>query len=70
MLLGGTMNQSDIQEIIDRAVKIATREAMNGHPVEQVLWIPPQTATQDHYGAFAVKHALLSSPSQLPPWDI
>ena len=57
------------QFVIDRAVNIATRSALNGHPVEQVIWIPPSSATQDSGGAFAVKYCEPLSATQTPPWD-
>ena len=64
------MNTSEIQNIIDIAVNTATKCAMNGHPVAQVLWIPPQSASQHHTGAFAIVPAGMSSPSIPAPWEI
>lgn len=59
------MNQS----IIDVAVNIATRAALNGTPVSQVVWIPPTTATQPAIGGFAVQYADPRSGSETPPWE-
>ena len=63
------MRHQDLQEIIDRAVKIATRSAMYGNPVERILWAPPTTASQDWHGAFVVHYAGPQSASILPPWE-
>ncbi|MBE3137683.1 MAG: hypothetical protein IMZ43_09900 [Thermoplasmata archaeon] len=57
------------QSVIDQAVNIATRNALNGHPVERVTWIPPTSATQDSGGAFAIKYCEQLSASQTSPWD-
>ena len=43
------------QSIIDEVVKIATRSAMNGHPVEKITWLPSANAAGDSDGAFAIK---------------
>lgn len=43
------------QDAIDRAVKIATRSALLGTPVERIVWVPPTSASQDPSGAFAVE---------------
>jgi len=59
------MNQS----VIDRAVNMATRAALNGHPVERIIWIPPTSACQDERGSFAVQICPLLSASQTAPWD-
>ena len=57
------------QATIDRAVNIATRAALNGHPVERVIWIPPQSAAHNPAGAFAVQHAPPLSAADTAPWD-
>lgn len=57
------------QEIIDRAVKIATKAAMHGYPVERVIWIPPQSATQDWRGSYAVIYCEPLGASDTPPWE-
>ena len=57
------------QTTIDRAVNIATRSALNGHPVERVIWIPPSSATQDSGGAFAIKYADRVSAADTTPLD-
>jgi hypothetical protein len=59
------MNQS----IIDRAVNIATRQALAGRPVKRIVWIPPQSAAQDSIGGFAVEECGPLSASQTAPWD-
>ena len=59
---------SDIQEIIDRAVAIATRAAVNGKPVAQIIWILPSSASQDRFGTFA-SIPYTSSASCTPPWE-
>lgn len=45
------MNQSTI----DRAVRIATRNALKGKPVRRVIWIPPLTVTDDPAGSFMIE---------------
>lgn len=57
------------QSVLDRAVKIATKAAMGGHPVERIVWIPPATAASDPGGAFAVTHCRPLSGSETAPWD-
>lgn len=57
------------QSVIDRAVNIATRKALNGHPVERIIWIPPICASQDPRGLFAIKEAEPITASQTAPWD-
>ena len=63
------MGQNEIQIIIDMAVKIATRSAMSGNPVEGMTWIPPSSATQDWRGSFAVKECPPLSATDTPPWE-
>lgn len=58
-----------MQKIIDRAVNIATRAALRGNPVEQILWVPPRTSSQDADGVFAIKYAEPMSASETAPWD-
>lgn len=48
--------ENNLQEIIDIAVKIATRAAMNGKPVASILWCPPTSATEESTGIFIVKY--------------
>lgn len=64
------MNTSEIQRIIDIAVNTATKCAMNGHPVAQIIWILPQSASQQQTGAFAVVPAGMYPPSIPAPWEI
>jgi len=59
----------NIQEIIDRAVKIATKAAMDGHPIAGILWVPPSTAVEDPLGAFAVIPMKPLNGSDKPPWE-
>ena len=44
------------QRILDKAVDMATKAALNGNPVERILWVPPETATQDPDGLFAIEY--------------
>ncbi len=46
---------TNIQNIIDRAVAIATDKAIGGCPVERIIWIPPEKATDNYDGCFAVQ---------------
>lgn len=57
------------QQVIDAAVKIATRNAMRGHPVERIVWIPPQSASEDARGTFIVERAKSHSASEIPSWE-
>jgi len=57
------------QDVLDRAVKLATRLAMRGMPVERIVWLPPETATADANGAFIVYPCPPFSPSETPPWE-
>lgn len=57
------------QQIIDRAVNIATRCAMNGKPVERVIHIPCDSATGDPIGSFCVKYPEQLGASDTPPWE-
>jgi hypothetical protein len=63
------MNTEMIQEIIDGAVKVATKAAIGGNPVERIVWIPSQSATQDWRGCYAVKTYESLSASETAPWD-
>jgi len=57
------------QSVIDRAVSIATQKALNGHPVERIIWIPPTSATHNPGGNFAIYECLSLSAADTPPWD-
>jgi hypothetical protein len=57
------------QRVIDHAVKLATRAAMGGRPVERVQWLPPQTASADPLGTFVVTPCRPLTGSMVPPWE-
>jgi hypothetical protein len=57
------------QDIINRAVNIATRAALSGYPVEKVIHIPNQMATGNPIGSFIVIPYQERSPVDTPPWD-
>ena len=57
------------QNIIDRAVNIATRAALNGHPVKRIVWIPPSSACQDTGGSFGVETCPTLRATETAPWD-
>jgi hypothetical protein len=57
------------QSILDRAVNIATRAAMNGTPVKRVVWLPPVSATQNPSGSFLVEPCDPLTPSETPSWE-
>lgn len=42
------------QTIIDRAVNIANRAAVNNNPIDKILWSPPTTPSQDLQGTFII----------------
>ena len=56
------------QTVLDRAVKIATSAAMNGHPVEQIIWMPPDTTSNNPIGSFMVVPAQRQTASETPCW--
>lgn len=56
------------QQILDRAVSLATTAAMNGNPIKRIVWCPPATATQDAAGSFAVQYAGEVTGSDPEPW--
>ena len=56
------------QDVLDRAVRIATRAAMNGAPLSRIVWIPPQTAASDPGGIFVVAVAERGSVADGEPW--
>lgn len=57
------------QDILDRAVKLATRLAMRGNPAERIIWLPPETAASDPGGAFVVYPCPPLSAGDTPPWE-
>ena len=57
------------QSVLDRAVKLATSAAMNGNPVEQIVWMPPDTASSNPTGSFAVVPAQRQSASETLCWE-
>jgi hypothetical protein len=49
------MNNLDLlQRIIDHVVQISTNAAINGHPIKNIVWVPPSSPTQDEIGTFVV----------------
>ena len=56
------------QDIIDRAVNIATHRTLNGYPVLRIIWIPP-AVTGDSGGSFCVQDCPPLGASDTPPWD-
>lgn len=63
------MEQPFIQRLIDRAVKIATKSAINGHPVSKIVWMPSNSAAASPYGIFAIEQWSDHSASTTPPWE-
>lgn len=57
------------QTVLDRAVNIATKSALNGNPIKRIVWIPPQTATKSSDGVFAIEYAGFLKATETPPWD-
>lgn len=57
------------QRIIDKAVNIATRAALNNSPVDRVIWIPPQTAASDPDGSFLISYAQDLDVADTLPWS-
>jgi hypothetical protein len=58
-----------MQGIIDRVTNIATRAAMRGNPIKRIIWIPPETASQDPGGNFAIEYCGPLSGAETPPWE-
>jgi hypothetical protein len=58
------------QTVIDRAVRTATKAALNGNPVARIVWIPTNTATEDHRGTFVVEYAGPMAATDNPPWEV
>jgi hypothetical protein len=63
------VNYDLVQDVINRAVNLATRRALNGSPVAGITWIPPQTASADPCGAFVIVPCPPLSASDTAPWD-
>ena len=64
-----SMNRDEfISILVNRAALIATRAAMNGHPLESVYWAGPATGSQDMFGTFAIKYWDPAPASIQPPW--
>ena len=57
------------QTIIDRAVNIATKSALNGHPVERIIWHPPVSATDDYGGIFIIVPFESRGAADTAPWE-
>ena len=57
------------QDIIDRAVNMATGFAMSGTPVEQIIWLEPQTGSEDPRGNFVVRFAPVYKAWEKAPWE-
>jgi len=57
------------QNIIDRAVNIATRQALAGYPVSRIIWIPPNTSAEDFCGNFVIEECPPLSAAEISPWD-
>lgn len=57
------------QLVLDKAVKIATRYAMDGHPVKRIIWLPPATAAADPNGSFVIEKCGPLSSTEKAPWD-
>ncbi len=57
------------QQVLDAAVKIATRNALNGKPASRIIWMPPETPSQDPLGTFVVEDYNYESVTDTPPWE-
>jgi len=57
------------QTIIDKAVNLATKAALNNCPVEKITWIPPQKATNDPCGCFVVEYTDGLRATDTPSWE-
>jgi len=57
------------QTIIDRAVKTATKSALNGHPVERIIWHPPVSGADDYRGLFIIVPFESRGAANTSPWE-
>ena len=57
------------QSVLDKAVKIATKQAMHGRPVRKITWIPPLTAANDPGGIFVIEECGPISATERAPWE-
>ena len=56
-------------EVVTKVCRIATSCAMNGHPLANIKWLPPQTATADPMGVFVVEYAQPHTAAEQPIWE-
>lgn len=63
------MQDDYIQEIVNRAARIATKNAVDGNPVAGIAWIPPQSSSGDLFGDFVVIPCPPLSSSDIAPWE-
>ena len=63
------MIQREVQSLIDEAVKIATRAAVNGNPVARINWLPPMSASQDPMGNWIIEPWQPRSAGDTAPWE-
>lgn len=59
------MNQS----VLDAAVNMATKAAMNGTPIARIVWMPPASGASDPGGTFAVQYHQAGTASDSDPWQ-
>ena len=57
------------QSVLDRAVKIATKAALENTPVERIIWLPSATKSADSNGSFVVHYYQSQSACDTPPWE-
>ena len=57
------------QQTIDRAIDIATHNALAGTPVKQIIWIPPQSAASNPNGVFCIIYPDYYSATDTMPWN-
>ncbi len=57
------------QAVLDAAVNMATRAAMNGTPIARIVWMPPASGASDPGGTFAVQYHQSGTASDPDPWQ-
>lgn len=53
-------------EIVSRMIEMANREGLAGREVRRIYWLPPQTASSDPIGFFAIEHEWPRGGSGVP----
>lgn len=58
------------QSVLNRAVNIATKAALNNRPVRHIEWVPPKTGADSPDGSFVIIEYEYKSAGDTLPWDL